>query len=154
MKCAPYFKRMVRITSKYNRRLCATIRCFEFKEDGATRFDTVCLDCPPWSECSGCTISRGNVTPECATPLEHTAAEEPGVTLETLNITRDYWRATNKSENILACFNADACSGGQTDADSFCAPGYTGPCEGGYEKMCEVLTGDSIDMLRFCMLSF
>ncbi|CAN0398759.1 unnamed protein product, partial [Ectocarpus sp. 13 AM-2016] len=46
--------------------------------------------------------------------------------LETLHIDEGYWRATTKSDNILACYNEDACSGGQTGVDSFCASGYTG----------------------------
>ncbi|CAM9812920.1 unnamed protein product, partial [Ectocarpus sp. 6 AP-2014] len=53
-----------------------------------------------------------------------------------LNIDGGYWRTTTESDNILACYNADACNGGQTGADSFCASGYTGPycavCETGY----------------------
>ncbi|CAM9790810.1 unnamed protein product [Scytosiphon promiscuus] len=79
---------------------------------------------------------RGNLTSTCVAPLEHTTAEEAGATLGTLNITRGFWRATNKSDSILACFNADACSGGPTGAETFCAPGYKGPycavCENGY----------------------
>ncbi|CAN0089674.1 unnamed protein product [Ectocarpus fasciculatus] len=106
------------------------------KEDPDARFETVCLDCPDWDECSGCTIERGNVAPMCEAPLWHTSADNDGVTLETLHIDRGYWRATNESDNILACFNADACNGGQTGAHSFCASGYQGPycavCEIGY----------------------
>ncbi|CAM9792296.1 unnamed protein product, partial [Ectocarpus sp. 12 AP-2014] len=44
-----------------------------------------------------------------------------------LNIDEGFWRATNESDSILACYNADACIGGQTGADSFCASGYKGP---------------------------
>lgn len=91
----------------------------------------MCLDCPDWDECLGCTIEKGGITPTCAAPLEHTSASEPGVTLQTLNVSRGYWRATNTSEKILACYNEDACSGGVTGADGFCASGYTGPCEEG-----------------------
>lgn len=104
---------------------------FEQQEGISPRYEAVCLDCPGWDECSNCTIERGNVTPTCKASLEHTTASEPGVRLETLNIDEGYWRATNTSEKILACYNADACIGGVTGADSFCAPGYTGPCEEG-----------------------
>ncbi|CAM9138813.1 unnamed protein product, partial [Hapterophycus canaliculatus] len=108
------------------------------QEESTARFDTVCLDCPSWDECSGCSITRGNVTPTCAAPLEHTTAEEPGVALETLNITEGYWRATNTSYDILPCFNAAACSGGQTGAKNYCASGYTGSycavCETDYAR--------------------
>ncbi|CAN0380979.1 unnamed protein product, partial [Scytosiphon promiscuus] len=55
------------------------------------------------------------------------------VVLETLNITKGYWRATNESRTILACPNADACKGGQTDAENYCASGYTGA----YCAVCE-----------------
>ncbi|CAM9790765.1 unnamed protein product [Scytosiphon promiscuus] len=107
------------------------------EEEGDTeRFEAVCLDCPSWDECSGCSITKGNVTPACVAPLDHTSADEPGAVLETLNITQGYWRSTSKSYQIVACFNADACSGGQTGADDYCTPGYKGPycavCETGY----------------------
>lgn len=96
------------------------------------RFETICVDCCGWDECVGCTITRSSITPSCESPLDHTSAEVPGVTLETLTIDTGYWRATNKSKTILACYNADACVGGQTDSDDFCATGYKGPCEGGF----------------------
>eukprot|EP00903_Cladosiphon_okamuranus_P006562 g6410.t1 len=109
----------------------------DVQEEGFNpRYETVCLDCPDWDECFDCTIGRSNVMPTCEASLEHTTASEPGITVETLNINEGYWRATNTSENILECYNTDACSGGMTGADSFCAPGYTGPycavCETGY----------------------
>lgn len=62
-------------------------------------------------------------------PLEHTSADKDGLALEALNIDEGYWRASPESVIILACYNADACSGGETGADSFCASGYQGPCE-------------------------
>ncbi|CAN0437324.1 unnamed protein product [Ectocarpus sp. 12 AP-2014] len=99
----------------------------------AMRFETVCFDCPGWDECSSCTIESGDTTPTCEAPLEHTSADAESITLETLHIDEGYWRATTKSENILACYNEDACSGGQTGVDSFCASGYTGP----YCAVCE-----------------
>ncbi|CAM9817698.1 unnamed protein product, partial [Ectocarpus sp. 12 AP-2014] len=102
------------------------------------RFEAVCFDCPYWDECSGCTMTRGDVKPVCEEPLEHTTAEGPGVTVETLTIARGYWRATNQSEIILACYNPDACIGGETGANGYCSPGYTGPycavCEAGYSS--------------------
>eukprot|EP00752_Nemacystus_decipiens_P008185 g7321.t1 len=102
------------------------------------RFEAVCFDCPDWIECSGCTMTSGDVKPVCEVPLEHTTAEGSGVTLETLSIARGYWRATGKSETILACYNADACIGGRTGEEGYCSPGYTGPycavCETGYSS--------------------
>ncbi|CAM9835026.1 unnamed protein product [Pylaiella littoralis] len=91
------------------------------------RFEAVCYDCPGWNECSTCDITRSNVVPTCAAPLEHTSVDDDGVTLETLNINRGYWRATSESDKILACYNSDACNGGQTGADTYCSPGYEGP---------------------------
>ena len=107
---------------------------FAQQEDSAARFEAVCYDCPDWDTCLSCTIERGDVRPACEAPLEHTTAIDPGTILETLNINEGFWRATNKSDNILACYNPDACSGGQTGADDFCAPGYKGPCEGVHEE--------------------
>ena len=74
-------------------------------------------------------MARSDVTPTCRSSLEHTTAGEPGLTLETLNISAGYWRATAESEDILACHNPDACRGGLTGADNFCASGYKGPCK-------------------------
>ena len=89
----------------------------------------MCFECPGWEECPGCTFESKIATPTCEAPLEHTTAEEAGVTLETLNVTKGFWRANNRSDKVLACYNEDACSGGQTGADNFCANGYSGPCE-------------------------
>eukprot|EP00903_Cladosiphon_okamuranus_P014374 g13345.t1 len=105
------------------------------KPAGTTaRFETVCFDCPAWNECSGCNMTS-TLTPECDAPLAHTSADKGGLTLETLSIEEGYWRATNESDSILACYNPEACSGGPTGPDS-CAPGYKGPycavCETGY----------------------
>ncbi|CAN0174738.1 unnamed protein product [Ectocarpus sp. 4 AP-2014] len=106
------------------------------EEEGVARYETVCLGCPDWAECFGCTITRADIVPTCEAPLLHTTANETGLTSETLSIDGGYWRATGESDNILACYNADACRGGVTGADSFCAPGYKGPycavCETGY----------------------
>ncbi|CAN0093617.1 unnamed protein product [Ectocarpus sp. 4 AP-2014] len=105
----------------------------EDQGESTARYEIVCLDCPGFEECSNCTIERGGVTPACASPLEHTAANEDGVTLETLTIAGGYWRATSDSTNILDCYHADACLGGKTGSDSYCAPGYGGP----YCSVCE-----------------
>lgn len=101
----------------------------EQQEETNVRFETVCFDCPAWEECSGCTIESSDVTPTCEVPLEHTSADKDGLSLETLKIDEGYWRATTESVIILGCYNADACRGGETGADSFCASGYQGLCE-------------------------
>lgn len=94
----------------------------------------MCFDCPDWDECSGCSIKNEYNVPVCEVPLEHTTATEPGSTMETLDIEGGYWRATNTSDKILACYNPDACSGGVTGAEGFCASGYNGSCEGAREE--------------------
>ena len=48
--------------------------------------------------------------------------------METLLIERGYWRATDSSETVLACYNGDACLGGETGTSDFCSQGYEGPC--------------------------
>ena len=40
-----------------------------------------------------------------------------------------YWRTTNTSRNVLACFNEKACLGGVTGNPGYCSDGYEGPCE-------------------------
>lgn len=107
----------------------STVSVLKMQEDPNVRFETVCLGCPAWDECSKCAIAYGTVTPTCEVPLEHTSADEDGLTFETLKIDEGYWRATTESVSILACYNADACAGGKTGADSFCSSGYQGPCE-------------------------
>lgn len=94
----------------------------------------MCQGCPDWDECSGCDITRDGIASTCEAPLDHTTADEDGVTLETLDVDEGFWRASNESDKILACFNEDACSGGQTGAEGYCAPGYKGPCERGGNK--------------------
>ena len=131
MPCWPsrwgYLKRTCRL-------LLPVIDALDKQGGDTTRFEAVCFDCPGWDECSDCSIGRGDITPTCEAPLEHTSADEPGVTLETLNVSRGYWRVTNTSDNILACYNADACVGGATGADNYCALGYAGPCEERYKR--------------------
>lgn len=110
---------------------CFDFALFEKRGETNARFEMACSDCPAWDECSDCNITRGSVSPSCEAPLGHTAADEDGVTLETLSIDEGYWRATNQSDKTLTCHNADACTGGQTGAGSFCASGYKGPCKKG-----------------------
>ncbi|CAM9114240.1 unnamed protein product [Ectocarpus sp. 8 AP-2014] len=94
----------------------------------AELFGRVCFDCGDFEDdCPFCYMKGGNAMPACEAPLEHTTATEPGTTVETLVINEGYWRASTKSNNILACYNEEACIGGQTGAYSFCAPGYNGP---------------------------
>ena len=61
--------------------------------------------------------------------MEH--AYSPGglTMLEMVRIDQGYWRATPSSLQILACYNANACLGGLTEAPGFCLDGYEGPCK-------------------------
>lgn len=99
------------------------------ERSSTARYDKVCAGCPRWIECDNCTVNDSNFDPTCSDALEHTSANEPGVTLKTLSVSRGYWRATTESTTILACYNTLACKGGQTGAEAFCDSGYMGPCE-------------------------
>lgn len=113
----------------------------------------MCSDCPDWDECSGCSIEKGDIKPVCAAPLDHTSASEPGATLETLEIDEEHWRAMDNSTNILACYNPDACGGGVTGAEGFCASGYKGACEGVREEATRLVLVVRSDCLNEAMPS-
>ena len=61
--------------------------------------------------------------------MPHATSDGGPVTLERVSIDKGYWRATNSSREVLACFNADACLGGLTGAADYCLEGYQGPCK-------------------------
>ena len=96
------------------------------------RYNRVCGGCQP--ECRNCILGDSNLDATCSNELEHTTATGPVNTLETLSIDKGYWRATNASSDILACFNKAACLGGQTGSATFCDDGYMGPCERSNER--------------------
>ncbi|CAB1105335.1 unnamed protein product [Ectocarpus sp. CCAP 1310/34] len=108
----------------------------EQEEGDSGRYDTVCFDCPERSECYSCSVQEAAGRPTCSVALDNTVSEEAGVSLETLSMSRGYWRASNSSLIILACYNPEACLGGQTGVDNSCDNGYQGPycavCESGY----------------------
>ena len=54
-----------------------------------------------------------------------------GMTLETLNLMPGFYRTSNKSREVLECHREDVCLGG-SNADTYCAEGYAGLCEGFY----------------------
>lgn len=95
-------------------------------------FSAVCKDCNV--ECEGCHFGTEEV-PRCVllSDANITNAESDGgiTTLERLRIDEGYWRAANDSTEVLACYNKDACDGGVTDRQDYCANGYQGPCESG-----------------------
>lgn len=69
------------------------------------------------------------MAPMCRDAMEHSFSDGGTGTLEMLSIERGYWRATPSSEDVLACYNADACLGGVTGAAGYCLEGYEGPCK-------------------------
>lgn len=92
-----------------------------------TLFETVCKGCD--IQCSGCSFEGKE--PICLGELRHSTSAGGNTTLESLLIERGYWRATNTSMEILACYNAKACLGGLTGGKGYCSKGYKGPCEFG-----------------------
>lgn len=85
----------------------------------------VCNGCG--TECPGCVFDGG--VPLCIDQIDNSYSSGGNVTLETLTILPGYWRATNTSPNVLACFKAAACRGGITGTPGYCDTGYEGPCE-------------------------
>ncbi|CAM9150882.1 unnamed protein product, partial [Ectocarpus sp. 6 AP-2014] len=105
----------------------------EFEESG-TLYEAICDGCPV--ECEGCSFEEPRLVPKCSDALEHSNSSGGNVTLDALVIEPGYWRATPSSENVLECYNTDACLGGVTGSESYCLEGYEGPycavCSGGY----------------------
>eukprot|EP00752_Nemacystus_decipiens_P007555 g6749.t1 len=97
-------------------------------------YEAVCDGCP--IACDGCVFTEPLLAPICSDVIAHSTSSGGKTTLEELSIERGYWRATNSSETILACYNADACLGGETGASDYCLDGYEGPycavCSEGY----------------------
>ena len=85
----------------------------------------------------GCNSDLVNVTisadkpPICEAIPVGVEASSSVTTIETFELKKGYFRASNKSVNVLECYQEDACAGG-TDASNYCKPGYMGPCESLY----------------------
>eukprot|EP00752_Nemacystus_decipiens_P009937 g8861.t1 len=88
-------------------------------------YETVCDGCQ--TTCNGCSFDEPPLVPACSEVLENAISPGGVVTLEMLEIEPGYWRATESSEDILACYNKDACLGGVTGATGYCLEGYEGP---------------------------
>ncbi|CAN0137715.1 unnamed protein product, partial [Ectocarpus fasciculatus] len=85
--------------------------------------DEACSGCQ--ATCDGC--AQPLLVPLCSDVIPHSRSDGGLVTLETLEIDPGYWRATNSSTEVLACYNEDACAGGTTGATEYCVEGYEGP---------------------------
>lgn len=105
----------------------STRPCFPQNAVADDRYRIVCDGCGV--ECKGCTITDCSSIPVCSELLDHADSQGGTATLETLLLYPGYWRATNTSRNIVACFNKRACAGGKTGNPEYCSAGYTGPCE-------------------------
>lgn len=79
--------------------------------------------------CDGCSFEEPPLVPMCAAVMEHAFSNGGTDTLEALSIERGYWRATPSSEDVLECYNTDACLGGATGTSGYCLEGYEGPCK-------------------------
>ncbi|CAB1118550.1 unnamed protein product [Ectocarpus sp. CCAP 1310/34] len=99
-------------------------------------FEAVCAGCD--IVCDGCVFEQGLVGPSCSEAMAHSTSAGGNTTLQEVSIDRGYWRATSVSEEVLECFQADACLGGVTGTSGYCLEGYEGPycsiCSGGYTK--------------------
>eukprot|EP00752_Nemacystus_decipiens_P017698 g15868.t1 len=97
-------------------------------------YDAACDGCQ--IACDGCVFAEPLLAPICTEAMAHSSSSGGRTTLEELLIERGYWRATNLSETVLACYNADACLGGKTGTSDYCRQGYEGPycaiCSEGY----------------------
>jgi hypothetical protein len=66
------------------------------------------------------------------------ACSNGGITVRTLPLQSGHWRDSFDSDQVLQCWNADACKGGAPAAltagaalsrDDYCNPGYEGQCK-------------------------
>lgn len=101
-------------------------------------YDTSCVSCGSWEDCTNCTIDQSASSERCTEILPHTSNNGVNDTLETLRVDPGFWRTSQRSTEILACYNEGACSGG---VGQYCAQGYTGPCE---------ITADEKDRFMIC----
>eukprot|EP00904_Undaria_pinnatifida_P008213 jgi/Undpi1/4521/HiC_scaffold_18.g07875.m1 len=113
-------------------------------QDSQAYYYSVCEGCNLWS---GDRPVEGSGTQQCIAALANTKsigidAEGVSITLETLNISSGYWRATASTATIRPCWNDDACGGGITGNAAYCAEGYRGP-------YCAICTDDYAPTLAY-----
>lgn len=74
----------------------------------ASRYSKVCQNCESCNLCDGLSID----IPICYDALPNTKSNGGEVTLETLELDKDYWRVSAHSKTVLPCYTEDACLGG------------------------------------------
>lgn len=87
----------------------------------------ICQGC--YRPCDECFIEANTSVPACTTLFANAQSDNGTATIEGVMVDPGYWRVNNQSENVLSCYNADACLGGLTGEPGFCHDGYEGPCE-------------------------
>eukprot|EP00752_Nemacystus_decipiens_P006539 g5890.t1 len=131
---------MTDVRFKDNTLFCREGTFMDYKDpdETATRFSTVCAGCNDSSTdpCSTCQVDGDMRVPAGCFDSPDGTDDVQGTKLETLEILPGWYRATNETTNIFQCYNEDACLGGQTGDEDFCADGYTGHycavCEPGF----------------------
>ncbi|CAN0225140.1 unnamed protein product, partial [Scytosiphon promiscuus] len=121
-------------------------------------YGAVCHGCPA---CHNCSFGESTLMPVCADAIEHSTSSGGSTTRETLSIDPGYWRATDSSKDVLACYYADACLGGVTGRDDYCLEGYEGPycavCSDGYSPQlgftCMDCSGSICGIMSLVLLS-
>lgn len=118
-------------------------------------YEIACDGCQ--TTCDGCSFEETPLVPMCTAVMEHAFSDGGTGTLETLSIERGYWRATPSSQDVLACYNADACLGGATGTADYCLEGYEGPCTSFLHprrlSVCHSLSNECLPCLWRCAQS-
>ena len=114
-----------RIETQNNKK--QTNRDISFLSQSNNLYAVLCKGCE--EPCKGCFFERASMSPVCSKTMENTHSPGDLTTLEMVVIDRGYWRATISGQEVLPCYNTDACLGGLTGANGFCLKGYEGPCE-------------------------
>lgn len=117
-------------------------------------YEVVCDGCQ--TTCDGCSFEEPPSVPMCTAAMEHAFSAGGTDTLEVLSIERGYWRATPSSDDVLACYNVDACLGGVTGTSGYCLVGYEGPCKSHPHTptgicVCRALSNECLDYVAFCV---
>lgn len=102
----------------------ASHRIFPARLKDSDPLEAICQGCGP--ECSDCVVP--DVEPICTDTMEHSISGGGDTGVEDVIISTGYWRATSSSQEVLACYNPEACRGGLTGTPDFCTEGYEGAC--------------------------